>query len=669
VWNIPPRSPAFTGRDSMLLALRDQLREGGPVVVLTLHGMGGVGKTSLAVEYAHRFAGNYDVSWWISAEQAGLIGDQLAALGLAAGWVAAASDTPTSAREVLRRLRRADGWLVVFDNVEAPDDVIAWLPQGPGHVLVTSRNPNWRQLATPVDVDVFDRDESVALLHQLAPGVSTGDADCIADAVGDLPLAVAQAGGVLAETAITAADCLQELAQHARQVMGEGKPPSYPTTLAAAVQISLDRLAAEDQAAVQLLQMCTLLAPEPVPVGLFTAATDGLLPEPLASVATSVLALRRTLGRISRYGLAKIGPTGPHLHRLTQAIILDLDEGARVTARSQVERLLVAAAPGDSRDPKSWPQWAQFLPHLLAIDPGTTRNPALRSVASEGTWYLLEHGDLQTGHELAEHLYRQWHNRLGPDDPHTLHAARHVASAVRRLGHYAQAHALDEDTLTRRRRVLGEDHPHTLSSANDVALGLYLLNHPQQARSLHDETLRRLRETHGQDRRLTLGVAHNLAVDLRALGRREEALDLNLDTFRRRRRVLGEDHPHTLLSAADLARDLFDAGRVTEALDLHRDTLARRQRVLGHDHPHTLKSASSTAIVLYQLGRVEEAVALQEDTLDRRARVLGENHPNTLLSSVELTGALRDLGRSHQAEVLETRFRHSQHHDGQEPGA
>ena len=165
MWNIPARNPGFTGRDGLLVAVRERLLAGDRAVVQALHGMGGVGKTQLAAEYAHRFAGAYDLAWWINAEQAGLIGDQFAALGTALGCVQAGAGTEAVRAAVLAELRARGRWLLVFDNAEDPADVTPWLPGGGGHVLITSRERGWDEIAAPVEVDVLARSESVAILQ------------------------------------------------------------------------------------------------------------------------------------------------------------------------------------------------------------------------------------------------------------------------------------------------------------------------------------------------------------------------------------------------------------------------------------------------------------------------------------------------------------------------
>ena len=206
VWNIPARNPGFTGRDGLLASVRERPATGDRAVVQALAGMGGVGKTQLAIEYAHRFADGYDLAWWVDAEQGGLIGDQFAVLGLALGCVQAGTGVEVVRAAVLGELGQRGRWLLVFDNAEDPADIRPWLPGGAGHVLITSREHRWAEIAVLVEVDVLARAESVAILRGRVPGLGAAVPDRLAAELGDLPLAIAQAAGFMAETGMTAGE-------------------------------------------------------------------------------------------------------------------------------------------------------------------------------------------------------------------------------------------------------------------------------------------------------------------------------------------------------------------------------------------------------------------------------------------------------------------------------
>ncbi|HEU4425746.1 MAG TPA: FxSxx-COOH system tetratricopeptide repeat protein [Pilimelia sp.] len=652
VWNAPRRHPAFTGREVLLAALRQRLTSGDRALVQALYGMGGVGKTQLAIEYAHLFVGEYDLVWWIDADRAELIGEQLSALAVAAGWVEPKTVVSVAVQMAMDRLRGTPRWLLVYDNAEAPETLAPWLPSGPGHVVITSRNSGFARLAAPVGVDVFARAESVALLRQYLPALP--DADRLAAALGDLPLALTQAAGFIAETGMPVTEYLAELAdhEHAAELLAEAKPVDYPAPLAAAITMSVNRLSAEDPAAVQLLRLCAALAPEPIPVDWFAAAPTGVLPEPLATIAGTTVALRRSVGRLGRYGLART-TDGVQMHRLTHAVVTAADPNLADT-RDRVAALLAAATPKDmGEDPATWPRWAQSLPHLLAANPYDTNHHGLRWATDRAAWYLLARGDIRTGFDLAHRLYQRWRDRLGPDHPSTQGAADTLARAYRDRGQYREARRLDEDALAYRRRVRGDDDPGTLASANNLAMDLRGLGDHERARQLDEDALARRRRVLGDDHPSTLNSANNLAINLRALGESERARQLDEDTLAHRRRILGHDHPSTLNSANNLAIDLSALGEHERARQLDEDTLARRRRVLGDDHPSTLSSANNLAIDLRALGEHEQARQLDEDTLARRRRVLGDDHPDTLSSADSLAEDLRALGEHEQARQLD----------------
>ena len=646
VWNMPARNPGFTGREELLAAVRDRLMASDRTAVQVLQGMGGIGKTQLANEYAHRFAEGYDVAWWINAEQAGLVGDQFASLGAALGSVQPGASTEAVRSAVLAWLRERGRWLLVFDNAEDPADVTGWLPGGSGHVLITSRARGWAEIAVPVEVDMFHRAESVAILRNRITGLDESDANRLAAELGDLPLAIVQAGGYMRETGMPAAEYLNLLRTHAGRLLDQVAPGSaYPRSLAAATRLIAERLVRDDPAAAQLANLCAFMAPEPIPEDLFTRAAAEL-PGELAARAADPLAWRQTLGHLTRQSLARIDQHGLELHRLTQAILRDsLAPEQAAATREQSEALLVAGEPGSPADVTTWPRWARLMPHLLAADLADTSNPRLRWLACHSCCYLLARGgDTRIGGDLAGNLRQRWRERLGDDDQNALTATAYLARSLWNTSRYTEARDLDQDILARRRRVLGDDHPSTVSSAHNLASDLRELGDVQAARDLDRDSLDRRRRALGDDHPYTLQSANSLASDLRLLGDVQAARDLDQETLDRKRWVLGPEHPSTMISAGNLAIDLRLLGDVQAARDLDQYMLDCKRRVLGEDHPSTLTSAGNLAIDLRFLGDLQAARDLDQFVLAGRRRVLGEDHPHTLQSRRNLGEDLRLLG-------------------------
>ena len=641
MWNIPARNPAFTGRDDLLAAVQARLQAGHAAVVQALYGMGGVGKTQLAAEYAHRFAGSYDLAWWINAEQDGLIGDQVVSLGLGLGCVPAGAGTEAVRAAVLAELRQRDRWLLIFDNAQAPADVAPWLPGGGGHVLITSRQRGWDEVATPIEVDVLTRAESIELLRRRVPRLTETDADRLAAELGDLPLAIAQAAGFIADTGTLASQYLGLLQTRAGQLLDRGAPGSYPRSLAAATALIADRLSGHDPAAAELASLCAFLAPEPIPEYLFTGAV-GVLPGELAARAADPLAWRQTLANVSRQSLARVDHRGLQMHRLTQAILRDRLTPARAAAtRRCTEAILAASDPGDPPDPGTWARWAQLMPHVLAADLAATDNPALRELVRRACWYLIERGDARTARDLMSNLRQQWRDRLGADHQHTLMAAHYLAWALWELGRYAESRDLNQDTLERHRSVLGEDHPDTLNSAHNLAMDLRNAGrraggprpgprHPgplsplagpgsPQHIALREQPGRRPARAWRGAGRPRPGPGHAGAPPPRPRPRSPRHPELRPQPSHgpanAGRRAGGprpgpghagappprprpQITPRPSNPPSNLAADLRALGEARAARDLDQDTLERRRHVLGHDHPDTLSSAHNLAAEL-----------------------------------------------------------------------
>ena len=622
VFTVPPRNRHFTGRSRLLDQIRAGLAAGGPVAVTALHGLGGIGKTQLAIEYAHRHAADYQLVWWVDAEQTPLLAGQLAALASHLGLPGTGRVT-TDAAAVLNALRRRDRWLLVFDNAEHPAALRPWLPDGPGHTLITSRYPAWGGLANPVEIDILTRAEAVTLLARRVPGLSPQVADAMSDELGDLPLALEQAAAYLETTGIPPAGYLDRLRTRRDQMLARGHDLAHGGTINTVWSLALDSLRDHEPAAVALLDLCAHFGPERIPFALIEDHPD-LLDEPLRRIVTGsdpATDLNDTLGAVLAYSLARRTGNTIQLHRLVAAVIR-AHQPAKLAEKAR--RVL-----GDDH-------------------PDTLRT--VGNLASD----LRALGDAEAARTLNEDTLARCRRVLGDDHPDTLRTVGNLASDLRALGDAAAARALHVDILARCRRVLGDDHPDTMTAAGHLARDLRALGDAAAARALHEDILARSRRILGDDHHHALTAAGHLGADLRDLGDAAAARALHEDILARSRRILGDDHPHTLRVAAELGTDLRDLGDAAAARALHEDILARQRRVLGPDHPHTLRTATNLASDLRALGDAAAARALNEDTLARQQRVLGDDHPHTLATAGNLAENLRALEAVRRPVVLGT---------------
>ncbi|MFB7273782.1 FxSxx-COOH system tetratricopeptide repeat protein [Streptomyces sp. NPDC056244] len=649
IWNAPARNPGFTGRSLVLERMRDQLG-GGMAVVLpqpqTLYGLGGIGKTQVALEYVHRFMADYDLVWWISAEQTADVVAGLAELAVRLG-AQGGDDMAAASQEAVDLLRRgvpSSRWLLVFDNADDPEQLQRFFPPGgPGHVLVTSRNQSWSQYGDALPVDVFLREESVEHLQRRAPGLSAEDADKVATAVGDLPLAVEQAAAWIGETATPVAEYLDQLAQQAPSVLALNQPVGYPEPVAATWNISIERLKDRSPAAVRLLQLCAFFAPEPISANLLYSKEMIEALKPYDVSLQETLVLGRVIREIGRFALAKVDQVGNSIqvHRLVQAIIrAQLSEEEQRDARHAVHRILAGARPdGDEPidNPATWDRFATIWPHLATSEASLCKRPETRRLMIDRVRYLWKRGDLMAASEVANELRESWREMLGNDDPQYLYLRFHLSNIFRSQGRYVEARELDEETLARQRTVLGPTHPHTYMTTSGLAMDLGTLGEYAKALDLAKEAHEGFSGIFHDSHPRTLAAANNRALNLRMVGRYAQAREMDQDVFDRRTEVLGPEHPYTLSSATSLARDLREIGRYEDSVALLSRTYALYKEQLGRAFPGTLAAAKSLAVSLRRADQLEDARRLTTATRNRyRAKYGSEANPDSLACDLNL---------------------------------
>ncbi len=644
IWNVPNRNADFTGRTTIIERLHEALAGDGRAAVLaqTLYGLGGVGKTQVALEYAHRFKSDYDLIWWIPAEQPQAISLALAELASRLG--IQTSDNATEAASVaLDKLRRGAGgrWLLVFDNAEDPADLDPFLPGGPGHVIVTSRNHAWTRYAHPVELNVFSREESTAHLMQHVPGLDKDSAARIADAVGDLPLAVGQAAAWLAETGMPASLYVERLERQAADALGLSKPFGYAMPVAATWNLSLQRLKERAPAAVRLLQILAFCSPEPISATLLYGDEMNAALLPLDEALRDRLTLGTVIREAGRLALIKVNraSTSVQMHRLVQAVIRSqMTANQQAEARHSVHRILAASRPGygDTDDPANWSVYDIIWPHLEPSHAEECDDERTRELLIDWLRYQRFHGELQSGAVLADRLQRLWTRDLGPDNRQTLQVQFQLANMLRAQGRFSTARNLDTQVLGRQRAVLGANHSDTLATAYGLAADLRGLGDFRRSLALDRKTYASFRKQFGAEYPRTLTAAHNLACSLRLAGDFAAARRLDERTLERQQRVFGPNHPSTLLTAAELGRDLRETGALRESVKLLRATYDTYRAVIGDERVLTLFTANCLAVSLRRAGEFDNAMRLTEETYSRFLKIYGPRALHSLSCALSL---------------------------------
>jgi hypothetical protein len=639
---VPLRNPNFVGRDAVLLELRDRLARSSTAAVLpqALHGLGGVGKTQVAAEFAHRFAADYDLVCWVPAEQLAETRSALTALAPQLG-IALSDDAGDTLRMVIDALRRGDPyrrWLLVFDNAEdTSDDIQSLFPQqGPGHILVTSRNQDWSAVADTIEVDAFTRDESIQLLTKRARGISAQDADRLAERLGDLPLAIEQAAVWQAETGMPVDEYLRLVDEHLERLLSESMPTNYPTSVAATWRIAFDGLERRSPAALQLLQVCAFFGAEPIPFRLLKLGRYApSLPSPLDTTISDTILRRRAVREIGRYALARVDPGRDTLmvHRLVQAVLRDrMSPDERATLRTGAHELLGAANPGNPDNAQTWGMHAELSPHIVPSGAIDAQMRETRKLVVDQVRYRYRRSDFESSRELAELARERWVETLGEDDAQTLEVSAQLSDALWGLSWLREARELRGDILRRLRHSpeYGEDHDLTLITANGVGADLRATGDFVDAHR-HDEAyLARHRRIFGPEDPKTLRSANNLAADYRLLGDFRSARELDQETFEHRETNLLPSDSEKLSSIVGLARDLIGLGDYRGARALLGDQLVDFRRELGPRHIEVLRATRTYTVAVRKSGAYEEALTAAEDNLSLHQARYGDAHFETL---------------------------------------
>ena len=586
--------PAFlVGREELLADLDARLTGAGadgPRVV-ALCGLGGAGKTSVALEYAHRHLAGLKVAWQFPAEDAAVLAAGFAELAaqLGARGMADTRDPVASVHAVLARF--AAPWLLIFDNAADMASVAAFLPPaGPGRVLITSQNPNWPP-GQAMEVPVLGTEVAGQFLLDRTGDLDRQAARDLAGMLGGLPLALEQAAAYMRATGRPIAEYLALFRERRTDLLARGEPAGYERRVTTTWALAFEQLQHTAPEAIGLLRLLACCAPEAVPLDLLLQPRPGLqetfgsqVRPMLVPLMEDPLAADDAVTALRRYSL--ISPPLERLvsvHRLVQTVTLGHLSTELATAwRQAAGSLIEAALPSVTEQPTAWSVYAMLVPHAQAA-----------LTADSGG--------------MAK-----------------------VASYLGQIGNYAEARALQQQVLEARKRVLGGEHPDTLTARANLARWTGEAGDAAGARDQYAALLPIRQRVSGPGHPRTLTVRANLAHWTGEAGEEVGARDQYAALLPTCERVLGAQHPDTLAVRANLARWTGRAGEEAAARDQYAALLPVIEQVLGPEHPATLDIRGSIAAWTGRAGDAAGARGRDAALLPVAERVLGAQHPDTL---------------------------------------
>lgn len=706
IWNVPHmRNPHFTGREELLDRLEQQLAPAEQADPMTMRhaaltqpqaikGLGGIGKTQIAVEYAYRTRHRYAHTLWVNAASEEALLSSFTALGELLPAFAAKSEMDqrklaAAIKGWLEQVKQR--WLLIFDNVNDVSLVHEYLPQqGNGSILITTRANAVGSLGASLEVEKMGLVEGTQfLLHraQCLPSTNeeSSEATNVVIALNGFPLALDQAGAYLEETGCSFADYLQLYQGHRQALLARrgAQATRYPDSVATTWSLSFQKVEQDNPAAAELLQLCAFLSPERIPEELIR---DGAThwTSPLQKAAADLFAFNQMLEELLKFSLVKRLADSHMLsiHRLVQAVLLDaMTEQERDQWTQRISKALDAMFPGSK--PATWKQCERLLLHVLAClerASPTQKSLELASLASKAAMYLCE----RARYAEAEPLYQQaLHIReqmFGPEHLDVAHSLHNLANLYVKQGKYAEAELYYQRGIHIKETLLEPQHPdvafslhclanlyaeqgkytqalyqrtlriyqHTpqrlyshavISTLSDLATLYQELGRYAEAETLYKQMLQALElmaEPPDLDMALLL---NNMAVLSKVQGKYAEAEQLYQRALHIREQLLDPEHPDIAQSLHNLANLRVELSQYTEAEPLYQQALQIRRKVLETDHPDIAQSLLCLARLYYHQGKYSEAEPLYQQVLQTYEQKLGSLHPAT----ASCLGALANL--------------------------
>ena len=656
IWNIPySLDQYFTGRDIILKDIYNAFHdEKLPTysLPLAITGLGGIGKTQTAVQYAYLHQAEYSIVLWVRADRPEtLLSDFVTIAGLLGLIGKDASEQNLAVNAVKHWMELHAGWLLILDNADDLALVKNFLPSpNRGHILLTTRIQPMGRMARHIDLEKMTPEEGTLFLlrrvNLLQPDASLDEADPpdrnkaeeISLVMDGLPLALEQAGAYIEETYCSLSTYLELYQkQHTLFLTWQSAFESEQSkTVATTWSLSFEKIEQANPAAVELLRFASFLHPDAIPEELITFGASYLGPV-LEPVATDPWKLNEALAELRKYSLIGRTPNAPMftIHRLVQTVIQDgMDTNLQRQWAEQTVKTVNQAFP--NVEFQTWPQCERYLAHAqlcaIQIEKWKMISPEAARLLDVTGHYLYERANYAKAELLLLHALEMREQLFGLENIDVAETLNNLVALYRLQGKYTQAIPFCERALTIREHVLGGNHPEVARSLNNLARLYHHNSMYAQAETLYEQAL--------EIRKQALGASHpEVAESLNDLASLydwqgmvtqvgllyEQALEI-------RKQALGASHPEVALSLNNLAGFYQEQGKYAQAEALYEQALEIEKQVFGASHPGYASTLNNLAALFGKQNKYPHAISLNRQSLEIRKQTFGIDHPDVAKS-------------------------------------
>ena len=600
--NLPAVSlPHFTGRESFLADLEAGFTSAGGVQVV--HGLGGVGKSQAAMEFARRHRANYAITWWVRAESESSLVESLSKLASRLGRAVSDNASADTVRDLVNAtLGSRSDWLLVFDDVTSKTEIARYLPRsGKGHVLITTRSADVATLGRSQPLTVLDRDESIRFLRQRTGRHDESEyaADRLAHALGDLPLALEQASAVILGEHQSFEQYLTRFETEWATLLQAGPAPThYPHTVAMTWGLAFQAVETTSPSAAGLLNFASFLCPDSVSNKMLRDGSAHL-PDSVASLARNPVTLEKAMAALGAYSLVRREPDGVVIHRLVATVTrdrLELDE--QMTWCKAAIEFLSYVFKFNSADVRSWRKCGELLPHVLdaaahADRLGVATDDAITLLNDAGR-YLLKRAQYLDAQQALDRALSMSSRRYGESHPRLSAIANNLGRVFEQMGDESVAMQYFEMALTLDQTAYGDEHPHVAEVINNYGICIQKQGDRAQARDKFAFAASVYELHYGPDHPKLANILNNLGYALQSLGEPEAETHL-LRALSIAEAHVGSDHPTTASILYNLATGLSRRGEPATARAYLERALQIDEIALGPDHPNTRRDAAALA--------------------------------------------------------------------------